>query len=269
MVSRAVLHMELGRKEQAQAAFDATTVAFPASATAWFNQADLRRFKPGDGTIGRMEALLAPGGLQSHTDRMLLHFALGKAYLDLGDLAPGVSSFRYRQRAEAADFQLTIPQPPRSGWRASPRCSRPNCSRPWAGRARRRRCRCSCWACRAPAPRWLSRSWRRIRRCMAPGSCGRCSGWWMVSAASRMPCRGCFRPNDGDGARHIWRASRRWLRGRLQCRGQDAVELPLCRADPADPAGRADHSYAGAIRWILACPATASCSPPNRRSATT
>jgi tetratricopeptide (TPR) repeat protein len=93
LVSRAVLHMELGRKEPAQAAFDAATAAFPASATAWFNRADMGRFKPGDAAVARMEALLGPGGLQSPTDRMLLHFALGKAYLDLGDSARAFHHF--------------------------------------------------------------------------------------------------------------------------------------------------------------------------------
>jgi len=95
MVSVAVLHMELGRSEQARAAFAAVTEAFPASTKAWFNQADMRRFNPGDPAIERMAALLAPDGAQSQgaqsqgaqsrSDQMLLHFALGKAFLDTGD----------------------------------------------------------------------------------------------------------------------------------------------------------------------------------------
>lgn len=93
LVSRAVLHMELGRKDQALAAFADATAAYPASATALFNQADLRRFKPGDPAVARMEALLGPGGLQSPNDRMLLHFALGKAYLDMGESSQAFHHF--------------------------------------------------------------------------------------------------------------------------------------------------------------------------------
>jgi tetratricopeptide (TPR) repeat protein len=87
MISQAVLHMELGRSEQAQKAFAAVTEVYPTSAKAWFNQADMRRFKPGDPAIERMRTLLAPDGSQSRSDQMLLHFALGKAFLDIGDSA--------------------------------------------------------------------------------------------------------------------------------------------------------------------------------------
>ena len=104
LVNRAVLHMELGRKREAREAFDAALAAFPNSATALFNQADLGKFKAGDPTIERMLALLGPGGLQSQSDRMLLHFGLGKAFLDLGDSARAFHYLNEGNRMKRATF---------------------------------------------------------------------------------------------------------------------------------------------------------------------
>ena len=91
LVNRAVLHMQLGHTAKANAAFDAAVKAFPASASAWFNRADLQRFRPEDPAIEHMLALLeagsGTGAGPTHNDRMLLHFALGKAYLDIADSA--------------------------------------------------------------------------------------------------------------------------------------------------------------------------------------
>ena len=84
-VNRATLLMEQGRKDEALTAFDALVEAYPQSASAWFNRADLKKFKVGDPDIARMENLLREAGPQSFNDRMSLQFALGKVYLDTGD----------------------------------------------------------------------------------------------------------------------------------------------------------------------------------------
>ena len=83
--NRAVLFMETGRKNEALAAFARALQAFPNSAQALFNQADLKKFAAGDPEIARMEAMLGQTGSHSHSDRLSLHFALGKAYLDSGE----------------------------------------------------------------------------------------------------------------------------------------------------------------------------------------
>ena len=96
LINRAVLHMQLGHHAEATAAFDAAVTSFPASASAWFNRADLQRFSPGDPAIAHMLALLdagaATGAGPTQNDRMLLHFALGKAFLDTGD---SIRAFRH------------------------------------------------------------------------------------------------------------------------------------------------------------------------------
>ena len=85
LISRASLHMEFGRAVLAETEFAAVVAEYPRSASAWFNQAALRRSEPGDPAIGHMRALLGPGGVQSRADKTLLHFGLGKALLDAGD----------------------------------------------------------------------------------------------------------------------------------------------------------------------------------------
>lgn len=84
LANRGVLFMEAGRKDEAQTAFDRAQTAFPNSSQIWFNRADLKTFTPNDPDIARMEALLRDNRAQSHADRLSLHFALGKAYLDCG-----------------------------------------------------------------------------------------------------------------------------------------------------------------------------------------
>ena len=92
LVGRATLFMETGRKEEAMAAFDRALAAFPGSIKALGGRADAKTFKPGDPDIDAMEAVLAEGGKRSLADRLGAQFALGKAYLDVGD-AP--SAFRH------------------------------------------------------------------------------------------------------------------------------------------------------------------------------
>jgi tetratricopeptide (TPR) repeat protein len=84
-VNRAILFMEHGQAVQAETAFTHAVKIFPRSAAAWFNRADLVCFTADDPAIATMQALLASGVPPSQSDQMLLHFALGKAFLDIGE----------------------------------------------------------------------------------------------------------------------------------------------------------------------------------------
>ncbi len=85
-VSRGILLGEAGQISAAVRAFDRALAIDPRSALAWFSRADLKHFSAGDADIDRMEAALATGGGQSGgRERILLHFALGKAWMDAGD----------------------------------------------------------------------------------------------------------------------------------------------------------------------------------------
>jgi tetratricopeptide (TPR) repeat protein len=83
LINRALLFMEQGDQAAARTAFDGVLETYPTSASAFFNSADLRIFVPGDPAIAKMRALLAAA--TSRIDVLLLHFALGKAFLDVGD----------------------------------------------------------------------------------------------------------------------------------------------------------------------------------------
>lgn len=104
LINRGILRMEQGDTAGAEAAFEDTLARFPRSASAWFNLADLRRFKPDDPAISAMEALLAPTGVQGRSDRSALHFALGKAWLDVGDAERGFAHLDEGNRRKRATF---------------------------------------------------------------------------------------------------------------------------------------------------------------------
>ena len=74
-----------GRQDEAKAAFEEALALNPASLAAMTGRAELVKFTADDPTIAAMEALLAPEKGETYASRMTLHFALGKAYLDLGD----------------------------------------------------------------------------------------------------------------------------------------------------------------------------------------
>ena len=85
LTNLALLHMQNGEIELASQAFSELLLAYPNSANAWFNQSDLKTFSPDDPGLEKMELLLSSIEHPTDNDRMLLHFALGKAYLDSGN----------------------------------------------------------------------------------------------------------------------------------------------------------------------------------------
>jgi tetratricopeptide (TPR) repeat protein len=93
-----VLLKELGRLAEAEAAFSKTLEFDPKLTGAYFNLANCKRFQVGDSHLMHMQAL-AHDETQAPADRMRLHFALGKAYADLGDHR---RAFENVQRGNAA-----------------------------------------------------------------------------------------------------------------------------------------------------------------------
>lgn len=85
LIGQATLYMEQGDKAHSEAFFQRTVERFPQSVSAWYNWADLHRFTPDDPLIPQLTALLEAEAELLPKDRTLLHFALGKAYLDAGD----------------------------------------------------------------------------------------------------------------------------------------------------------------------------------------
>ncbi len=109
VIAAAVLHMEEGHKETADHTFAQLIERFPQSASAWYNWADLHQFGPEDPRIAQMEALLAsPQRLPR--DQMRLHFALGKAFLDVGDGDRAFAHFHAGNAQKRASFAYDADQ---------------------------------------------------------------------------------------------------------------------------------------------------------------
>ncbi len=84
LVNLGVAQQELGRDAAALQALDAALALDPSSAVAWHARSDLKRFSAGDPDIASMETLLASSSADEV--RIPLAFALGKAWLDAGDV---------------------------------------------------------------------------------------------------------------------------------------------------------------------------------------
>ena len=85
LISRATAYEENGKSDEALKQLDAIVTEFPNSVGAWYSRADLVKFKADDPALRKMQELVRANGVQSDADRMTLHFALGKAFLDIGE----------------------------------------------------------------------------------------------------------------------------------------------------------------------------------------
>jgi tetratricopeptide (TPR) repeat protein len=85
LLGRAALLLEAGRKDEALAGFDAALAAFPDSVRVLASRADTRTFTRHDPDIATLEAFVGEGDARSLSDRISARFALGKAYIDIGD----------------------------------------------------------------------------------------------------------------------------------------------------------------------------------------
>jgi len=107
-VNQATLLIEIGRTEDAGQLLERILEANPRCVSAWTNRADLKTFGADDPDIGCMEALLGPQGIAAFKDRMAVHFALGKAYLDHGDSTHAFRHFKEGNRMKRATFSFDI-----------------------------------------------------------------------------------------------------------------------------------------------------------------
>ena len=81
----------LGRPEEAAIAAERALAVDGTSADAWYVRAQLKRFAAGDPDLDRMEAALAQTDAGAAEDQLNLEFALGKAFLDVGDGSRGLA----------------------------------------------------------------------------------------------------------------------------------------------------------------------------------
>jgi tetratricopeptide (TPR) repeat protein len=103
IANRGLLFMEFGLKDEALKATEEAAKVFPHSPGVLFSQTDLRRLKPGDPLIGKMQALIAREG-STLSDRATLHFGLGKAFLDIGDSEAAFRHYNEGNRLKRSTF---------------------------------------------------------------------------------------------------------------------------------------------------------------------
>ena len=104
ITNKALTLREMGRRAESLASFDEALKVQPSLAAAWFGRADFKTFKADDPDIAAMEKLLASGEAQAYDDRMRLHFALGKAYLDAKMATPAFRHLAEGNRMKRATF---------------------------------------------------------------------------------------------------------------------------------------------------------------------
>jgi tetratricopeptide (TPR) repeat protein len=90
---------DLGRLDEARQAYAKAIEVDPANAPAYLGLSEITPFAAGDGRLKAMEGLATKATGLSRPDRMMLDFALAKAYADLADHE---RSFRHMRAANAA-----------------------------------------------------------------------------------------------------------------------------------------------------------------------
>jgi tetratricopeptide (TPR) repeat protein len=102
LTDKGVLLAHLGQLDQACESFDEALKREPTSADAWYNKSNAKVYASEDPEIPAMERLL---GQSSYRERMLLHFALGKAYMDAGDADQAFGHWHEGNRMKRANIE--------------------------------------------------------------------------------------------------------------------------------------------------------------------
>jgi tetratricopeptide (TPR) repeat protein len=95
-----VLLSQRGRFAEALHAFERSLHHDAGRAETWYEKASAKTFSAADPDLGAMQALLASGG--SYRDRLLLHFALGKARYECGDIDEAFAHWHEGNRLKRA-----------------------------------------------------------------------------------------------------------------------------------------------------------------------
>ncbi|MBV8652461.1 MAG: tetratricopeptide repeat protein, partial [Alphaproteobacteria bacterium] len=85
LTGQAVLLCQHGRAGEADEVLRRALAIEPDCAAAWYTRTLIKHFVPDDPDIAAMETILRAGRAPTHNDRIGLHFALGGAYLEIGD----------------------------------------------------------------------------------------------------------------------------------------------------------------------------------------
>lgn len=110
LLSLAGLLLEGGRLAEAREVFEQARAQFPASVRVLTAQADSKTYRAGDPDIARLETLAFMPGTLDFSLRLGVHFALGKALLDLGDAPRALRQLEQGNRLKRATFAYDADQ---------------------------------------------------------------------------------------------------------------------------------------------------------------
>lgn len=102
LADKAMLLSQTGRLSDASAVYELALQHEPQLVDAWYNRSQTKIHRRGDPDIAAMEAIL--GGHCAFQERLLLHFALGKAYADAGNQA---AAFAHWERGNQMKRSIT------------------------------------------------------------------------------------------------------------------------------------------------------------------
>jgi len=102
--NKGVALLQLGRVGEASAIIEAAIELAPGRARSYHHLALSRRFEPGDARLQVMEELALENSSPDASERIYAHFALGKAFADIGDRE---RSFRHLSDGNALKRQLS------------------------------------------------------------------------------------------------------------------------------------------------------------------
>jgi tetratricopeptide (TPR) repeat protein len=105
-VQEGLLHQDAGETQSALRCYGRALVLDPTSAEAWFNRSSVKTFAAEDPDISRMEMLLARG--LPPRQQILMHFALGKAWLDTGNDSAAFAHFHAGNRLKREAFTYDV-----------------------------------------------------------------------------------------------------------------------------------------------------------------
>ncbi len=105
MADRGWLLAEMGRKDEALIAIGQALMLQPDLSSAWYYRANLTRYTRGQPDLAIMEGIADNPDLPFR-DRVLLSFALGKAFLDMGDGARAFARLETGNRLKRSNSRL-------------------------------------------------------------------------------------------------------------------------------------------------------------------
>ena len=183
---------QLGRIGEARSAFERAIALAPTAVHHHYGLARLLRFQPGDAHLAALVELAKGIDRLSDPEKVELHFALGKAYDDLGRAD---DAFRHlaagnalRRRTVKYDETMSL-----GLLRAMAEAFTPDAIAPSRLRETHPTCRYSSLACRAPARRWLNKFWPATQGRSGPANRCTCISFWrraILAPTFPTPCRG-------------------------------------------------------------------------------